>query len=57
MSGYAETRGYFDRHKRNIRWTVETGREEHRAMQRVLSKISPLKTRIRGADPEGTINK
>jgi hypothetical protein len=30
----------FDWHKRNGRWTVEIGSEEHRAMQRVLSMIS-----------------
>jgi hypothetical protein len=30
----------FDWHGRNDRWTVKVGSEEHRAMQRVLSKIS-----------------
>jgi len=30
----------FDWHKRNDRWTVKVGSEEHRAMQRVLNMIS-----------------
>src|SRR5579864_2219818 len=30
----------FDWHKPNDRWAVELGSEEHKAMQRVLSKIS-----------------
>jgi len=30
----------FDWHRRNDRRTVKVGSEEHRAMQRVLSKIS-----------------
>ena len=33
----------FEWHIRNTRWTVETGGEEHRAMQRVLNKISTLR--------------
>jgi hypothetical protein len=33
----------FEWHKRNTRWTVEINSEAHRAMQRVLSKISPVK--------------
>jgi hypothetical protein len=41
----------FGWHKRNTRWAVETDSEEHRAMQRVLSKISPLKNPPIGIPP------